>query len=159
MHFCMGTFMKQYTSINLMDLETRIFQIMFVSSNAHFMDSNKHHVLGIKDDIVLTTSNTSLRLRLLSLLSKDFAMKDLGPLHSFLGITVRRSSHGLFLNQTAYAQSIIERAVLIDCNPVSTPVDTNRKLSAKQGRPYVDSTKYCSLAGALQYLTFTRPDI
>ncbi|XP_071699651.1 secreted RxLR effector protein 161-like [Rutidosis leptorrhynchoides] len=38
-------------------------------------------------------------------------------------------------------------------------VDTTSKLGHKQGKPYVDSTKYHSLAGALQYLTFTRPDI
>ena len=40
-----------------------------------------------------------------------------------------------------------------------TPVDTNSKLSADVGPPVADSTHYRSLAGALQYLTFTRPNI
>ncbi|GKA72806.1 ribonuclease H-like domain-containing protein [Tanacetum coccineum] len=38
------------------------------------------------------------------------------------------------------------------------PVDTDFKLAA-DGDPVSDPTLYCSLAGALQYLTFTRPDI
>ncbi|XP_071708110.1 uncharacterized mitochondrial protein AtMg00810-like [Rutidosis leptorrhynchoides] len=86
-------------------------------------------------------------------------MKDLGPLHSFLGISVTRNSQGLFLSQKSYAETIIERAGLTGCNPVATPVDTAGKLSSKKGRPYANPTKYRQLVGALQYLTFTRPDI
>ncbi|XP_071688441.1 uncharacterized mitochondrial protein AtMg00810-like [Rutidosis leptorrhynchoides] len=86
-------------------------------------------------------------------------MKDLGPLSSFLGISVTRSQNGLFLNQTAYANDIIQRAGLNSCNTVSTPVDTQAKLSGTLGAPYHNPTEYRSLAGALQYLTFTRPDI
>ncbi|MCI36125.1 copia protein, partial [Trifolium medium] len=40
-----------------------------------------------------------------------------------------------------------------------TPVDTKQKLSTFVGTPYDDPTLYRSLAGALQYITFTRPDI
>ncbi|MCI43398.1 copia protein, partial [Trifolium medium] len=48
---------------------------------------------------------------------------------------------------------------MTSCKSVSTPVDTNAKLSSSSGSPYEDPTHYRSLAGALQYLTFTRPDI
>ena len=41
----------------------------------------------------------------------------------------------------------------------STPVDTQAKLSADLGDSVADPTAYQSLAGALQYLTFTRPDL
>jgi hypothetical protein len=37
-------------------------------------------------------------------------------------------------------------------------VDVHSKLSG-DGPPVADATQYRSLAGALQYLTFTRPDI
>jgi hypothetical protein len=46
-----------------------------------------------------------------------------------------------------------------DCKPCSTPVDTQAKLSKDDGPPVADATSYRSLTGALQYLTFSRPDI
>ena len=48
---------------------------------------------------------------------------------------------------------------MTDCKPCSTPVDTQAKVSADLGDPVADPTAYRSLAGALQYLTFTRPDL
>ena len=86
-------------------------------------------------------------------------MKDLGPLHHFLGIAVERRAPGLFLSQRQYALDVLERAGMSDCKPCSTPVDTHAKLSASDGDLLTNATHYRSLVGALQYLTFTRPDI
>ena len=86
-------------------------------------------------------------------------MKDLGQLHHFLGVTVEPRPSGLFFHQRQYALDILERAGMTACKPCSTPVDTQAKLSADMGSPVADATAYWSLAGALQYLTFTRPDI
>ncbi|XP_071705246.1 uncharacterized mitochondrial protein AtMg00810-like [Rutidosis leptorrhynchoides] len=122
-------------------------------------DKDIAYLLLYVDDIVLTTSSDALSKTLMNLLSNEFAMKDLGPLHSFLGISVVRTKHGIFLTQQAYAKAIIARSGLTNCNPISTPVDTVGKVSSKKGRPYANVTKYRSLAGALQYITFTRPDI
>ncbi|XP_071739615.1 uncharacterized mitochondrial protein AtMg00810-like [Rutidosis leptorrhynchoides] len=95
----------------------------------------------------------------MSLFSCEFAMKDLGPQYSFLGNSVKCNTHGHFLSQTAYAQTIIDCAGMSSCNFVSTPVDTSGNLSAGTGKPYSNPTEFCSLVGALQYLTFTRLDI
>ncbi|XP_037493943.1 uncharacterized mitochondrial protein AtMg00810-like [Jatropha curcas] len=51
------------------------------------------------------------------------------------------------------------RASMSSCKPCATPVDLSSKLSASDGPLFHDPTLYCSPAGALQYLTFTRPDI
>lgn len=48
---------------------------------------------------------------------------------------------------------------MYECKSCSTLVDTNSKLSSSDGTPVADPTDYRSLAGALQYLTFTQPDI
>ena len=85
-------------------------------------------------------------------------MTDLGPLNYFLGISVTRTSSSLFLSQLKYATEILERAHMLNCNPCRTPVETEKKLGP-DGTPVVDPTLYRSLAGALQYLTFTRPDL
>jgi hypothetical protein len=111
------------------------------------------------DDIVLTASSESLLRRIITSLQQEFAMKDLGVLHHFLGVTVEPHPAGLFLHQRQYTLDILERAGMTDCNPCSTPVDTQGKLSEAEGNPVTDPTAYRSLAGALQYLTFTRPDI
>ncbi|XP_022007369.1 uncharacterized mitochondrial protein AtMg00810-like [Helianthus annuus] len=95
----------------------------------------------------------------MSALSGEFAMKDLGPLSYFLGIQVKRDGNHIFLSQEAYVRDIIHRASMDSCKPVATPVDTQTKLSADSGALHDDPTAYRSLAGALQYLTFTRPDI
>ncbi|GJS92654.1 RNA-directed DNA polymerase, eukaryota, reverse transcriptase zinc-binding domain protein [Tanacetum coccineum] len=53
---------------------------------------------------------------------------------------------------------ILERAGMASRNSSRTPIDTESKLG-DDGDPIFDSTLYRSLAGSLQYLTFTRPDI
>ncbi|GJR26835.1 ribonuclease H-like domain-containing protein [Tanacetum coccineum] len=47
---------------------------------------------------------------------------------------------------------------MVNCNPSRNPIDTESKLGV-DGDPVSDPTLYRSLAGSLQYLTFTRPDI
>jgi histone deacetylase 1/2 len=121
--------------------------------------SDMAYLLLYVDDIILTASTDDLRKSLMASLSSEFAMKDLGHLNDFLGIRVTRHKGGLFLSQRKYAEEIIERAGMRSCKSTQTPVDTKPKIGAKIGTPYEDPTKYRSLAGALQYLTFTRPDI
>ncbi|GJY79652.1 ribonuclease H-like domain-containing protein [Tanacetum coccineum] len=116
------------------------------------------YLLLYVDDIVLTASSEGLLQRIIGSLHQEFAMTDLGPLNYFLGISVTRDSSGLFLSQKKYAIEILEKAHMVSCNPSRTPVDTESKLGV-DGDPVSDPTLYRSLAGSLQYLTFTRPDI
>ncbi|KAJ0877759.1 putative RNA-directed DNA polymerase [Helianthus annuus] len=117
------------------------------------------YMLLYVDDIVIKASSQSLLNDIITCLSREFAMSDLGPLHHFLGIHVTRDSRGLFLSQSQYAKDIIHRANMASCKPCSTPADTSAKLSADVGALLSDGSMYRSIAGALQYLTFTRPDI
>ena len=80
-------------------------------------------------------------------------MTDLGVLHHFLGISVTRSSDGLFLSQRQYALDLLQRSGMSDCHSTTTPVDCKSQLSASDGSPVADPSEYRSIAGALQYLT------
>jgi hypothetical protein len=111
------------------------------------------------DDIILTASSTTLLRRTIFALQREFTMKDLGPLHHFLGITVERRPDGMFLHQRIYTLDIIKRATMADCKPCMTPVDLQAKLAANSGPPGQDASQFWSIARALQYLTFTQPDI
>ncbi|GJR95972.1 ribonuclease H-like domain-containing protein, partial [Tanacetum coccineum] len=120
--------------------------------------SDTTYLLLYVDDIILTASSTAFLQSIIATLHAEFSMTDLGLLNYFLGISVTRNTSGMFLSQQKYASELLERAGMLTCNPCRTPVDTDSKLSA-DGDPVSDPTLYRSLAGALQYLTFTRPDI
>jgi hypothetical protein len=76
-----------------------------------------------------------------------------------LGVSVHHQADGLFLTQRQFALDILEHAGMVDCKPVSMPMDMHAKVSTTFRPPVADPTQIRSLTGALQYLTFTRPDI
>jgi hypothetical protein len=59
---------------------------------------------------------------MIAALQRKFMMKDLGPLHHFLGIIAERRPQGLFLHQRQYVIDILERADMSDCKHCSTPL-------------------------------------
>ena len=85
-------------------------------------------------------------------------MKDLSDLHYFLGVEVQANEKGLFLSQTKYALELLQHASMIDAKPISTPCVVGQHLSI-EGKLFSDPTMFRSFAGALQYLTITRPDL
>ncbi|GJX25679.1 ribonuclease H-like domain-containing protein [Tanacetum coccineum] len=91
-------------------------------------------------------------------LHKEFFMTDLGSLNYFLGISVTRDSLDMFLSQCKYATKILELAHIVGCNPSRNPIDSESKMG-DDGDLVSDLTLYQSLAGSLQYLTFSLPDI
>jgi hypothetical protein len=91
--------------------------------------SDTAYLLLYVDDIVLIVSSTLLPRRIIVALTTKFAMKDLGSLHHFLGVSVT-PHNGLFLSQHQYMLGILDRAGMVDCKPCSTLVDTCAKLSA-----------------------------
>ncbi|GKC41301.1 ribonuclease H-like domain-containing protein [Tanacetum coccineum] len=100
--------------------------------------SDSAYLLIYVDDIILTASSTTLLQRIISSLHQEFSMTDLGPLNYFLGISVSRDDTSMFLHQRQYALEVLKRA---------------------DGVSVSDPTLYKSLAGSLQYLTFTRPNL
>ncbi|XP_062006046.1 uncharacterized mitochondrial protein AtMg00810-like [Rosa rugosa] len=119
----------------------------------------KLYLLIYVDDILITGTHVDHISTLITNLSKLFSMKDLGPLHYFLGIEDVRSFHGLSLTQTKYTLDLLHRTNMTDAKPVSTPTASGKCLSINDGTPLHDGTQYRSVVGALQYLTLTRPDI
>jgi hypothetical protein len=111
------------------------------------------------DDIILTASSSEFLRSIIQKLLSEFKMKDLGPLHFFLGVNVRHTPTGFFLSQERYAEDILDRAAMSNCKSATTPIDTKPKVSSSTGVEVPDASFYRSIAGALQYLTLTRPDI
>jgi hypothetical protein len=110
--------------------------------------------------VVASSSDQAVKA-LLRDLRHDFALKDLGTLHYFLGIAVEKDKEGIIVNQKKYALEILKRTGMELCKSTSIPLSTFEKYSAYKGTPLDTqaATKYRSIVGALQYLTLTRPDI
>lgn len=123
---------------------------MFIFSNGNEMA----YFIFYVDDIMLTAFSISLLQRIISHLSFEFDMNDLGILHHFIVTSVTHDDKGIFLHQRNYIADILHRANMLDCNMCLTPVDTKSIFAADHSPHVSDPTLYCRLAGALQYLTF-----
>ena len=114
-------------------------------------------VLVYVDDIIVTGPSSSHCNNVISKLSDLFPVKDLGDLHYFLGLEVQRSSSGIFIHQSKYVLDLLKRSHMDGAKPCTTPLGS-AKLDLS-GPLLSDPAEYRSLVGALQYLTWTRPDL
>jgi hypothetical protein len=62
------------------------------------------------DDIIVASSSPTAVTALLRNLKDDFTLKDLGPLHYFLGLDVHRTSDGIHLSLAKYTEDILNHA-------------------------------------------------
>ena len=114
-------------------------------------------ILVYVDDIIVTGPSTPACKQVIAQLSTMFPIKDLGVLHYFLGIEVKRSSKGIYISQTKYILDLLQKAKMDGAKPCATPLSTSQldHTSSLLDNP----AEYRSLVGALQYLTWTRPDL
>jgi hypothetical protein len=59
------------------------------------------------DNIIVTSSSSATVSVLLKDLAAEFALKDLGDLHYFLGIQVKKKGNGIVLSQEKYAADLL----------------------------------------------------
>ncbi|XP_019171360.1 PREDICTED: uncharacterized protein LOC109166917 [Ipomoea nil] len=95
---------------------------------------------------------------LLQRLATAFEIRDLGAPTFFLGIETITVSDGMILTQRWYMRDILQRVGMTDCKPLATPASVSQPVSQSTD-PFDNLTQYRRLAGALQYLSITRPDI
>ena len=125
--------------------------------------------LPIHVDNLLLTSNLSTALKnVKSKLSAQFSIHNQGPVKSMLSIKIERnrSVQSVSLSQPGYIQSILDEFNMADCNPVSTPMEENIKLSVcmsltdSEGKALMAKVPYCELIRKLIYLAVaTHPNI
>jgi len=115
-------------------------------------------ILIYVDDIIITGSSLHEVQKLISKLSSCFALKDLGPLHYFLGVEVKHLHHGgLHLSQQKYIIDLLHRTNMHDAKPPPTPMQTNLRVQKDASPAFHDPSQFRSVVGALQYILITRP--
>ncbi|XP_058003918.1 uncharacterized protein LOC131180591 [Hevea brasiliensis] len=70
----------------------------------------------------------------------EFNMTDIGMMHYILGLEVAQSASGIFISQKKYAQEILNRFQMKNCNSVSSPTEVGLKLIKEPGYRRVDRT-------------------
>ena len=114
-------------------------------------------VLVYVDDILVTGPNSDACNLFIQKLSSIFPVKNLGPLHYFLGLEVQHSTQGLFLHQSKYLLDLLQKTKMDGAKPCTTPLSS---IKLDHTGPLIsDPTEYRSIVGALQYMTWTRPDV
>lgn len=107
----------------------------------------------------MTGNNPQFLSSLIAQLSATFELKDLGPLHYFIGLQITRTSKGLFLSQTKYAQDLFLKLNKHNSKPARTPCAPKSRLVPTEGSMLSNPHEYRCLVGSLHHLTFTLPDL
>jgi hypothetical protein len=107
-------------------------------------------ILIYVDAIIVASSKQEVVSALLKNLHEEFALKDLGNLHYFLGIEVNKTQNGILLTQKKYATDLLRSTNMGNCKPESTPLSTSEKLHLHEGYLFGpnDATQYRSVVGA-----------
>ncbi|WVZ84953.1 hypothetical protein U9M48_031919 [Paspalum notatum var. saurae] len=111
------------------------------------------------DDMIITRDDPQFIAFVKARLSEQFLMSDLGPLRYFLGIEISSTHEGFYMSQEKYIQGLLDRASITDHRTDETSLELNVHLSATDGEPLDDPTRYRHIVGSLVYLGVTRSDI
>ncbi|KAM2558058.1 hypothetical protein TB2_015106 [Malus domestica] len=143
-------------------LQSALFSMGFQASHSDHSLFVLHQptlvlVLVYVDDIIVTGPSSSVCNSIISQLSSQFPIKDLGDLHYFLGLEVQKSTSGAFIHQSKYILDLLKRTKMDGAKPCATPL-SSVKLD-HTGSLLSNPDDYRSIVGTLQYLTWTRPDL
>ncbi|KAI3510704.1 hypothetical protein L1887_17837 [Cichorium endivia] len=86
-------------------------------------------------------------------------MSSMGKINFFLGLNIRQSLEGIFINQEAYTKSLLEKFRMMGDSKVKVLMAFRTKLTPSMEKPAADITLYRQMIGSLLYLTSSRPDI
>ena len=83
----------------------------------------------------------------------------MGFVHYYLGIEVTQHPKFIFLSLKKCIGDMLNKFGMVECNPLTTPMEQNLKLTPTKGNEFEDATKYKQLVGSLNCLITTRPNI
>jgi hypothetical protein len=111
------------------------------------------------DDIIFGSTNENLCKEFPKTMQNEFVMSMMGELKFLLGLQIKQTKEGIFLNQSKYVIDLLKRFGLANAKAYGTPMSPSTKLDKdEKGKP-VDVKLYRGMIGSLLYLTASRPDI
>ena len=109
----------------------------------------------------MTSPSSPFRRKVKDALKSEFDCKDLGDVRYILGLEVNFTHKGIELSQCGYIKKVLLKYGMIDCRPVSIPLDPNSLLRKTDPGTGIDNiNEYQSMIGSLMYAVIgTRPDL
>jgi len=94
------------------------------------------------DDLLMTGNNESYIAPIKKELRKGFEITNLDYVHYYLSIEVTQYPKSIFLSQKKYIGDLLNKFGMTKCNPLTTPMEQNIKLTSIEGNEFEDATKY-----------------
>ncbi|GKE24478.1 zinc finger, CCHC-type containing protein [Tanacetum coccineum] len=123
-----------------------------------------HSLIIHQMDMKTTFLNSELDKKVYMNQPRGFIMpdnenKDMGEVDVILGIKINQESNGIEISQSHYIEKVLKKFNYFDCTPVSTLIDTSKKLMPNNGQ-VVSQLEYSRVISCLMYaITCTRPNI
>ncbi|WRX18223.1 Reverse transcriptase [Theobroma cacao] len=111
------------------------------------------------DDIIFGATNEALCKNFAKKMQGEFKMSMMGELKYFLGLQIKQSEEGIFINQERYTHDMLKKFDVLKLKSTSTPMSPSIKLDLDEKGKDVDQKLYRGMIGSLLYLTASRPDI
>ena len=111
------------------------------------------------DDIVFRATNIQLVNEFVECMNNEFEMSIMGELNYFLGLQVKQTDQGTFINQFKYTKELLKRFKMENCKARPIPMSTTLKLDKDEYGKRVCEKLYRGAIGSLLYLTASRSDI
>ena len=142
------------------------FNVSKFDSRVYFFKVKQHFIIIaiVVDDMIFAANNRTILEELKTKLRATFDVKLYGTVQSFIGWTITHSPEGIKVDQTQYAQMLLQTTGMENCNTVRTPLPTNADLlCANAGDQRLSKREhhiYRAVIGGLLYLSVrTRPDL
>ena len=89
----------------------------------------------------------------------QFEMSVMGKINNFLGLNIRQSREGIFINQEKYSRNLLEKFGMTNSSKLRVPMVVGTRLGPSLDKTAIDLTLYRSMIDSLLYLRNSRLDI
>ena len=128
----------------------------------YFVKNENKNIIIVQiyvDDIIFGATNEKLCQVFAKHMQDEFEMSMMGELTYFLGLQIKQTNEGIFINQAKYTKELLKKFGMDTASTHDTPMHIKTKLEKEEDKPNVDSKLYRGMIGSLLYLTASRPDI
>ncbi|UYV68112.1 hypothetical protein LAZ67_5003088 [Cordylochernes scorpioides] len=137
------------------------------SCNCIYTYLDKAIIAVYVDDLALFGESEEILRNIEQKINERFRVKNLGAIRNLLGVQIDYpDEETVVLSQSTYVKSILQKFNMIECRPVSTPLDISFPISKgdcptdEEEKERMKAIPYRELIGSLLYLAnCTRPDL